>query len=82
MKAQSELAGDCKSAAEMTVPRALREVTIWNGITESIDKLVSIPKFDITVEPYAEAAKSLERTLETLMRPMEVIHSPPTAETL
>ncbi len=34
VKAQSELAGDCKSAAEMTAPRAPRGVTAWMNTTE------------------------------------------------
>ncbi len=37
MKAQSELAGDCKSAAEMTAPRAPRGVTAWIKEAKKLD---------------------------------------------
>ena len=83
MKAQSDLAGDCKRAAEMTAPHAPREVTEWNGLGEMFAKLTDTGSmFDITVSPISETLKQISETFDTLNKPVEVNYSPPAAETL
>lgn len=76
MKAQSELAGDCKSVAEMTAPHALHEATERDSLIEKIGKLTDTGSmFDITVAPISESVKKFGDTLSTLSKPMEVVLS-------
>lgn len=74
MKAQSELVGDGKSAAEMTAPCAPRKVTEWDDLLEKIGKLTDTGSlFDITVSPISETMKQLGDTLNAITKPMEVV---------
>lgn len=83
VKAQSELTGDCESAAEMTAPHAKREVTAWEGLTEMLGKLTGIGSaFDVTVSPISETINEMGNTLDKLTKPVEVGHLPPAAATL
>lgn len=71
MKAQSELAGDGKSAAEMTAPHAPREVTAWKELTKSIESvLTGFPK--INIEPIYSGLTSITDSMASVCDSLEV----------
>ena len=74
MKAQPELAGDCKRTAEMTVPHALREVTAWKELAKNVESMLTgIPKINIDticsgLTAFADSMSSVCDSLEVSYR--------------
>lgn len=72
MKAQSELAGDCKRTAEMTVPHTSCEATAWKELTKNIESMLTgIPK--INIEPICSGLTSFADSMSFVCDSQEVI---------
>lgn len=65
----------------MTAPHAMREVTVWNELTKTIESVLeSVPKINIT--PISSGITKMTDSLAYAVNSPEVNFSPPIVATL